>query len=623
MKNKALSIIKNNFSAIKIAIATWLLTSAIFGIECILFQIIKVNESQVFLVMLIFPFALIASLPVLLILVISISWIKRQSFNLTNKYYRLFIVCFISTIPYAFIVGLIISNTNYFGKQLSIGNSLLVSTACFFLSYSLAILILNKKINNYFMEQNQSQLKEKLGSTANHQPVNSSNKILIKGIVTGALILLMLIPTVFVNNLVDERQSRQQEVVKEVKQGWATEQTVYGPYLFIPYQQKGKDINNKEIFVTKPLYLLPENLNLITVIAPEVRLRSIYKVLLYRSEIKTNGNFNVKLPDDFDMNCLQIKEAKICYGITDLKGIEEKVNINFNGHPYELSPGLPIKEFKPVTNVVNSNNEISKSLNSIDQREVVGLSSPVNLSLNDLQKQINFNINIKIKGSEQLHFIPLSGNSKFNVSSTWKNPKFDGNNLPSSRDITSKGFEAKWEFNKTNLPFGTVLNEFSFNKFNYAFGVTMLQPTDHYSKTSRSVKYAILFIGLTFALFFIIELLQNKPMHPVQYILIGISLVIFFTLLLSISEFLQFDFAYLIASVATILLIILYAKAHFKSIKTASIFGIFLTCLYAFIFVLIRLEDAALLVGSIGLFLILALTMYSSRKINWYNNIEE
>ena len=136
----------------------------------------------------------------------------------------------------------------------------------------------------------------------------------------------------------------------------------------------------------------------------------------------------------------------------------------------------------------------------------------------------------------------------------------------------------------------------------------------------RSVKYAILFIGLTFTLFFIIELMQHKPMHPIQYALIGMALVIFFTLLLSISEFISFDYAYLIASFATISLISLYAKGHFKSYKSASIFGSLLTCLYTFIYILIQLEDAALLVGSVGLFIILALIMFGSRKINWYGD---
>ena len=136
----------------------------------------------------------------------------------------------------------------------------------------------------------------------------------------------------------------------------------------------------------------------------------------------------------------------------------------------------------------------------------------------------------------------------------------------------------------------------------------------------RSVKYAILFIGLTFSLFFVVEIMQKKPFHPLQYVLVGLALVIFFTLLLSISEFLLFDISYLIASIATISLITLYAKSHFKSWSIAGVFAGVIGLIYGFIFVLIRLEDTALLVGSIGLFVILALAMYASRKINWYGN---
>jgi inner membrane protein len=369
--------------------------------------------------------------------------------------------------------------------------------------------------------------------------------------------------------------------------------------------------------------MLPDNLNVNGSIAPELRLRSIYKVLLYRTDIKTEGNFKLQLPEGVEANSLLLNQVKICYGITDLKGIEEKLSINFNNKQYDLLPGLPSKDFETVTTSTSENEDNTKASNATKQIELIGLSSNINLTLDDLQNTLNFTLNLKLKGSEQLHFIPLSGNSNYSLSSSWANPKFDGSNLPSSRDITSQGFQAKWNFNNANLPFRTTLNNFDFNKFNYAFGVSTLQPTDQYAKTMRSIKYAILFIGLTFALFFIIELMQKKPMHPVQYVLIGIALVIFFTLLLSIGEFILFDFAYLIAATATVLLITLYAKSHFKSLKTASVFGSLLACLYAFIFVLIRLEDAALLVGSIGLFIILALVMFGSRKINWYGTNAE
>lgn len=433
-------------------------------------------------------------------------------------------------------------------------------------------------------------------NTIHNEHTGNGNKTLIKGLITGALILIMLIPTVFISNMITERQVRQQEVVKDVSSKWASAQTVTGPYLVIPYVHSEKDAAGKVFTNTKYLILLPDNLSVTGTITPEQRLRSIYKVLLYKSQLNSKGNFLLQLPKDIDPSSLLLNEVKVCAGITDFKGIEQKVDITLNGVTYTLSPGLP-------TDMIDSS----------------GLSASVNLSLNEISKPISFDMPLQLKGSEQLHFVPLSGNSQFAIRSTWPDPSFDGNTIPTEREVNENGFSAKWSFNKANLPFGTLLKEGKINKAGQDFGISMIQPADQYAKTTRSVKYAILIIGLTFSLFFIIELMQKKPVHPVQYVLIGIALVIFYTLLLSISEFVLFDQAYLIAAIATISLITLYAKGHFKSWKTAGIFASLLSALYAFIFILIRLEDTALLVGSIGLFIVLSLVMYASRKINWYH----
>ncbi len=162
------------------------------------------------------------------------------------------------------------------------------------------------------------------------------------------------------------------------------------------------------------------------------------------------------------------------------------------------------------------------------------------------------------------------------------------------------------------------MTDFKIETAAVAFGVTLVQPADGYAKTNRCIKYAILFIGLTFSIFFIVELMQKKPLHPVQYVLIGLALVIFYTLLLAVSELVVFDYAYAISASATIILISLYSKSHFQNWRSAAIFGSLLVALYGFIFVLIQLEDTALLIGSIGLFTILAVVMFASRKINWY-----
>jgi len=340
-------------------------------------------------------------------------------------------------------------------------------------------------------------------SVSTHE-TNHANKILFKGIITAGLILAMLIPMMFVSSLVQEREQRNKAVVEEVNNKWSAAQTITGPYLYLNYDVADKDEKGNPITIQKSLFVLPEHMNVSGLVTPETRARSIYKVLLYKSDLKSKGSFNINIPKEIDLQSVQFKEAKICFGLSDYKGIEEKLVINFNGNEYELSPGLPS--------------------NAIDS---IGLSAQINLSAEELKKQLSYDFNLKLKGSVQLHFVPLSGTSSFNLQSNWANPSFDGNVLPDSHDVSAQGFTAKWNFNKANLPFSTTLINTNIKKENYAFGVTMVQPADQYAKTNRCVKYALLFLGLTFALFFIIELMQNKSVHPVQYLMVGIALVVF------------------------------------------------------------------------------------------------
>ena len=628
---------QNNKSSIDITVPIWLLTNLLFAVGLCVFDFKSQDFYFIFIIPISFIISCIASFPIFLVLSVAVAIIEKLNTTSKHKINYLILTCFLCTLIYGLLFAGIDTSNIYENYQ-----TIISATLALFTPSLVAIALLHKKTNTYFsttkndnfMEHNQFHDEEDFvtpskndtvgnrnAATANSQSNNlSSSKTLIKGLITAGLILVMLIPTAFVTQLVKEREKRQDDVVDEVTNGWSNPQMLSGPYIFIPYQVTEKDSNQKDILVTKQLFLLPENLSVDGTIAPEIRLRSIYKVLLYRSDINTSGNFKINLPKDIDINSLRLNEAKICYGISDFKGIEEKLSINFNGVKYDLVPGLPTNQLETVTLKQTNTDDDNKSGTSTKQVSAIGLSANIALTKEDFAKPLNFDMQLKIKGSEQLHFVPLSANSSFNIKSPWTDPKFDGNSLPSSREINKDGFQAKWSFNSANLPFGTVLKDFSFSKQDIAFGISMIQPTDQYAKTMRSVKYAILFIGLTFTLFFIIELMQHKPMHPIQYALIGMALVIFFTLLLSISEFISFDYAYLIASFATISLISLYAKGHFKSYKSASIFGSLLTCLYTFIYILIQLEDAALLVGSVGLFIILALIMFGSRKINWYGD---
>ncbi len=608
---------KKQYSAIIIAVNIWLCTNAIFGLG--LFSCISVSQdSHWWLVSLLATFvSSIASSPVIIILRLVLGRINKKSID--NKIQALLFSCFIITATYGvfggvlnlfidfkydnippFIIGLFIGTGSLFTcTALAIGiniNSIKSYFHCnaYLPPNYLASLHTNTKTSNIMNTTFDQQPNEQ--NWENAPVANNSNNTMWKAIITGFLILVMLIPTFFVSSLITEREERQKTVVKEVTSKWATQQTVTSPYIYLPYNAFKKNAKGKDTAIASYLLLLPENLSVNSKIFPEQRPRSIYKVLLYKSNITANGDFVITLPKNIDIANLQLADAKICVGITDFKGIEERVSINIAGTNYELTPGLPV--------------------NDIDS---AGLSAPIKIATTAIGASIKFNVTMKLKGSERLYFTPLAGNSNFTMQSTWNNPSFDGNVLPSERTVNDSGFIAKWAFNKASLPFSTTLTNFKLDKNNLAFGVVMVQPADQYAKTTRSVKYAILIIGLTFALFFIIELMQKKALHPVQYVLVGLALIIFYTLLLSISEFVLFDYAYLIAAGATVLLIMFYAKGHFQSWKTASIFGGILSALYGFIFTLIRLEDTALLVGSTGLFIVLALVMYASRKINWYN----
>lgn len=451
----------------------------------------------------------------------------------------------------------------------------------------------------YLLKYNKPNFPNMEQSTSPSGPGIQSNKILVKGFITGGLILLLLIPTIFIVALVEERKARQKEIVKEVSSKWAAAQTLTGPFLVVPYIDSYLNSDGKTVPVKTQLIVPAHSLSVNGSISPEERKRSIYKVLLYKTALQFSGNFKMNWPADIITSNLDLANAKICFALNDYKGLEEDLFISYNNTAIKMTAGLPVDDFGKI-----------------------GLSAPVVLDSSLLNAGTPFSLLVKIKGSERLHFTALAASSQFAVRSSWANPSFDGEMLPNERATSDSGFNALWKFNQANLPFAAVMKQGTVAQNKMAFGVTLVQPADQYAKTLRSVKYGILFIGLTFALFFIIELMQRKPLHPVQYVLVGLALVIFYTLLLSLSEYIAFDYAYALAALSTILLIASYAHGHFKNLKTSGLLFFLLSVLYAFIFVLIRLEDTALLVGSIGLFMVLALVMYASRKINWYGRSE-
>ncbi|HCT29851.1 MAG TPA: cell envelope integrity protein CreD [Bacteroidales bacterium] len=423
------------------------------------------------------------------------------------------------------------------------------------------------------------------------------NIVVFKVGAIGFLILLLLIPMSMIDSLVMERKARQMEAANEISSKWGFEQKLTGPVLAVPYmliepgQKQGEVITSAHT-----AYFLPEMLKVDGKINPEVRNRGLFKVAVYSSTLKVEGNFKAPI---FNQGNKQIvinwKEAYITIGIPDLRGIRENINFNWNDKSMTCEPGVKSNEI--VESGVTVNNILTEAPNEADYK---------------------FSFDIALNGSRGISFIPVGKETNVSIASTWANPSFDGSFLPYERHISEKGFDAKWKVLELNRNYPQKWVDDKVNLESSAFGVSLLLPIETYQITERSMKYAILFIALTFMTFFFVEVLRKMRVHPIQYVLVGFGLLLFYLLLLSLSEQMSFNMAYLIATIGIVTMITSYSYSIFKNTRLTTILSSILILLYGFLFVLLQLQDYALLMGSIGLFLILSSVMYLSRKINWY-----
>lgn len=420
----------------------------------------------------------------------------------------------------------------------------------------------------------------------------------LKGVLIFFLMLVLLIPTGMVESLIYERQSRQQEAVEEVSSKWGRQQTLTGPVLVVPYDEYSKSSDGKETYhETKYAYFLPDELNINGLVNPEKRHRGIFDVVLYSSKLSMEGSFGQPAVQSLIPSNTQViwDKAFLSLGIPDLRGLEDQVKLQWNDQPAVFDPGANAEG-------------VAKS----------GIHVPIRLLADGSSPNYKFKIDVALKGSGSLFFTPMGKVTEVKLNSPWADPSFTGAFLPDEKNITPQGFDASWKVLNLNRNYPQQWisgQDLSFSES--TFGVDFLVPVDNYQKATRSVKYAILFIGLTFLTLFFIEMGQSRRVHPFQYALIGLALVIFYTLLVSVSEHLSFNTAYLIAAVMTVGLTGWYAQSLFQSGKMAMFLGGTLSVLYGFLFVVLQQQDYALLIGSIGLFLILAVVMYVSRRIQW------
>lgn len=414
--------------------------------------------------------------------------------------------------------------------------------------------------------------------------------------------LLLMIPTGLIKSLIQERESIQNEAITEVSSKWATNQSLIGPMLSIPYDKIVKEFSEKtktEKLVKVPdfIHILPSELTIKGDVHPEKRYRGIYEIVVYTAKIQISGEIplaELKSQDIAPEN-IHFDKAEFVIGLSDLRGLEKQVQLKWNNHNINFDPGVT------STQVIKT-----------------GIKAPVGLTLNDTLNH-KFLLNIDLKGSQSLYFTPVGKTSDVELNSSWNNPSFNGAFLPDTREINQTGFHSHWNVLHLNRNYPQIWVGDRFSIDPSAFGVDLILPVDSYQKSYRSIHYAILFILFTFLVFFFIEVLNSVFIHPVQYLLVGIALIVFYTLLLSISEHLSYNTSFLISAAGTMLLIGGYVKAILKSNPLTLLLTGILSILYIFIFVIIQLQDYALLIGSIGIFLILCIVMYFSRKIDWYN----
>lgn len=412
-----------------------------------------------------------------------------------------------------------------------------------------------------------------------------------KVIIVALLTLVMLIPVSMLKNMVKERQGNKNAEQTEMGWKWGGRQQLTGPILVIPYTEDPNRTGS-----IKYAYILPDLFNVKGNIIPEKRTRGVQKVLNYQAIMNVDGEFPFPNTEKLNIHPSQVvwEDCFIMLGIPNLQGIKNKITFNINNKPSEIIPGVPAND------IIDS-----------------GITAKIRLDP-DNKNTLKYNFDLTLNGTEGIYFLPVGKQTSIHMQSTWHAVRYTGNFVATEKTEVKDGIDAKWDIFDYNRNFTQMWTGENKKLQESVLGIDLELPIDHYQKTLRAVKYAIMFIVLTFLVFFMLELLGKKRIHPIQYLLVSSALVLFYSLLLSLSEHIGFDKSYVVSSLAVIALITAYSHSIFKNKKQTIFMGLFLLILYLFLYIVIQMEDMALLLGSIGLFIALATVMYTSRKIDWY-----
>ncbi|MCA0347926.1 MAG: cell envelope integrity protein CreD [Bacteroidetes bacterium] len=429
-----------------------------------------------------------------------------------------------------------------------------------------------------------------------------------KMIMVGLLSLALLIPLFFVQDLIQERSQRKKEMVNEVADLWGKDIVFYGPILKVPYtfveNYNITDVKTGAVTIQKKntikfAYFFPNELNNKSKVRKNDNLkRGIFNHVVFTADMQFNGYFaapNFTKLGIAEEN-IQWDKASIVLKTTNLKSIKSELKMQVNQEKLVFEPQ-----------------------NSDKSKYSILATTPFDYNALLVNNKLAFNFDITYNGSNSIDFVPVGKVTTVSIDSDWKSPSFDGSFAANdtSKVINDKGFHVDWKILDINRTFTQQYDDVIPNLDDYLFGVKLIETVDEYQQNERVSKYGFLVIGLTFLIFFLIQSISKINIHIFQYSMIGIALIMFYTLLISITEHSSFSLAYAIAGTSVVAMITLYSISILKNRKFPLFIGAALSVLYTFIFVIIQMEDYALLVGSIGLFLILGDVMYFSRKIDW------
>ncbi|MCG8614444.1 MAG: cell envelope integrity protein CreD [Pseudomonadales bacterium] len=436
------------------------------------------------------------------------------------------------------------------------------------------------------------------------------NKVfLIKLMVIVAIALLILIPLQSVEHKVWERSNYRHQAEASISESWTANQALIGPIYIqpyeYPYREKVWDENLKKYvyqqrMLTNKLYLVPDDLQVIQAVKSDIRYRGIYEIPVFTNQIQVSGTFsNQRLLDLLKAQPdVEFKVPYLAVAVSDERGIVDVETLQFG----QQNPDW------------NSGSLMSTVTGGLHAR----LAKPETTDV----ETYHFNFALAIRGMGEMAIAPVGRLNDISMQSDWPHPSFGGRFLPESRTLERDGFQARWRLSEFASGIAAKVSECERGAcealLSADLNVSLVNPVDVYTLSLRSLRYAYLFVILTFTAFLMFEILKGVSIHPIQYTMVGLALSMFYLLLVALSEHISFTYSYLMAAVACVLLLGYYWSHVLKGFTRASGFCVVLTIMYGVLFVILNSEDHALLMGALLMFTLLAAVMVLTRSVDWY-----